>query len=298
MKNFFKYLIAISVITLLLMFLLDIAYSYTFKNGEPRDKISYLLSLENKKIDYIFLGSSRVDNFIDSEIIESKTGKSAINLGVQGAKLDDIHLILQLLKKQNIQSEIVFIQVDYIFNLKGSSKILESSLMPHIDIVEFSEYIQERDGAYFKLKYIPFYRYLVYDYTLGFRQFFNTAIHKKSKTNFKNGYFPKYGNSGAPLKAGLPGKVADNNETIDAINKFARENSIKVFYFMAPYCANTSNLEFSMKLKEKIPSLLNYASIYSNNDEYFFNCSHLNDTGAKIFSEFFADQILENNLNL
>jgi hypothetical protein len=280
------------------MYFLDKGYSYAFKNGEPRDKISYILSLENKKIDYIFLGSSRVDNFIDSEIIESKTGKSTINLGVQGAKLDDFYLILQLLKKQNIQSETVFIQVDYIFNMKGSSKILESFLMPHIDIVEFSEYIQKRDEDYFKLKYIPFYRFLAYDHKLGFREFFNTAIHKKSTIDFKNGYFPKYGSSGEPLKSGLPEMVVDNNETFNAINKFAKENSIKVVYFMAPFCANTSNLDFPKKLKEKIPSLLDYTSMFSNNNEYFFNCSHLNDTGAKVFSEFFADQILDNNLNL
>ncbi len=298
MRNFFISLIRIFVITLLLMFSMDIVYSYAFKNGIPRNKISYILSLEPKKIDYIFLGSSRVDNFIDSEIIESKTGKSAINLGVQGAKLDDIYLILQLLKKQNIRSEIIFIQVDYIFNMKGSSKILESFLMPHIDIAEFSEYIQKRDEDYFKLKYIPFYRFLAYDHKLGFREFFNTAIHKKSNTDFKNGYFAKFGNSGESLKSGLPEKVIDKNKTFDAINKFAIENNIRVIYFMAPFCANTKNLDFAEKLKEKIPSLLNYTSIYLNNDNYFFNCSHLNDTGAKAFSEFFADQIIDNNLNL
>jgi hypothetical protein len=276
---------------------MDIIYSYAFKNGIPRNKISYILSLENKKIDYIFLGSSRVDNFIDSEIIANKTGKKAINLGIQGGKLDDYYLILQLLNKQNIKSEIVFIQVDYIFNMQGSSKFIKSSLMPFMDDLLISRYVEERDGDYFNLKHIPFYRYLVYDYKLGFREFFNTAIHKKSKTDFKNGYFPKYGSSGEPLKSSLPGRVADNNQTFDAINEFAKENRIKVVYFMAPYCANTSNLEFSIKLKEKIPALLNYSAIYSN-DDYFFNCNHLNDTGAKVFSEFFADQILDNNLNL
>ena len=95
MKKFIKYTLSILVVIIALMYLLDTLYTYVYKNSIPRNKVSYLLSLNDKKIDYVFLGSSRVDNNIIAKVIETETGKIAINFGVQGAKLDDYFLMLQ-----------------------------------------------------------------------------------------------------------------------------------------------------------------------------------------------------------
>jgi len=281
------------------MYMLDILYTYAYKNSIPRNKVSYLLSINNKKIDYVFLGSSRVDNNIVTKIIENETGKSAINLGVQGAKLDDYFLMLQLLKKQNIKTRKVFIQVDYVYNIEGSSDILKSYLLPYINDDLISKFIEERDSDFFRLKYFPFYRYLTYDYKLGFREFFNSIMKNKSKTNFEDGYFPKYGSQGNKLGASLPKTIVFENKTIKAIDKFAKENNIKIIYFMAPFCNNTTNKDFSAKLKVKIPDLWDYSQLFSE-DNYFFNCTHLNNEGAKEFSKRIAFDILKqhtNNLN-
>lgn len=301
MKKFAKYIGFIFVVIIALMYLLDTLYTNVYKNSIPRNKVSYVLSLNDKKIDYVFLGSSRVDNTIDAELIQTITGKKTLNLGIQAAKLDDFYFMLQLLVKQKIKTEIVFIQVDYIYNMGGggTSEILKSYLMPYIGDALISSYLKEKDTDYFKLKYIPFYRYLTYDYKLGFREFFATAIHKKPGLNLENGYDAKYGSQGGKLAAGLPETIASKNNTINAINKFAKENNLKIIYFMAPFCNNTRNKDFSAKLKVKIPELLDYSQLLLE-DNYFFNCTHLNNEGAMEFSKRIALDILKqqtNNLN-
>ncbi|SNR36514.1 hypothetical protein [Lutibacter flavus] len=279
-----------------MLFLLDYLYTSVYAKSIPRNKISYIRSLNEEFIDYVFLGSSRVHNTIDSDVIESITGKKVINLGIQGAKIDDYLLMLKLLNNQKIKVKTVFIQIDYVFNNEGTSMISKSYLMPYIRDSLISSHIKERDLDYYKLKFIPFYRYLVYDYKLGFREFFNSIIGKKPKFNLENGYNPLFGSINTNLKSSLPDYIKKDNKIILEINKFAKELNIEVSYFMAPFCFNTANKDFSSKLKEKIPNLIDYSQLFLE-DTYFFNCSHLNDKGAKEFSKRVAFDILKKNQN-
>lgn len=299
MKNFAQYIGLILTLILGILFLLDWAYTYSFYNGVPRNKVSHIIQNENKKIDYIFLGSSRVDNSVNTHIIESRTGKTAINLGVQGAKLDDIYFFLRLLKEKNIQSKTIYIQVDYIFNIDNeNSEILKSSIMPFISEKVVAGFLKERDDDYLFLKYFPFYRYLKYDYKIGFREFLNVSIGKKPQLEQEKGYSPKFGSSGSSLKSNLPTFINKRNKSISKINSFATENNIKIVYFMTPYCAGTENLDFSIKLKNKLSPFLDYSQVFLNNDEYFYDCGHLNDSGAREFSKIFAEKINLNNKSL
>lgn len=294
MKKLIKNILFLVLATVLLMYALDSVYSYIYRNGIPRNKVAYVLSKQNKKIDYVFIGSSRVDNTIVPNIITEITGKSSINLGMQGAKPDDYYLMLQLLHKQKIVSDTVFIQIDYTFNMGGTSDIINSSLMPYINDSLISAFIKERNPDFYKLKYIPFYRYLIFDYKLGFREAFSTAIGKPPNLDLESGYFPKYGFQGGKLASTLPESINEENSTLNKINIFAKANDISIVYFMAPYCANTTNLDFSDKLVVKIPSMLNFTRVFIEEDDNFFNCSHLNDKGAKEFSKIFAEAISNN----
>lgn len=291
MKKFILYLFSLLLGLTIILYLLDLTYTYVFTHGTPRNKISYLLSLKNQRISYVFLGSSRVDNTIDSEVIESRTGKRALNLGVQGGKLDDSFLMLQLLHRQGITSDTVFIQVDYIFNMEGNSEILKSNLMPHINQAPISNFIRERSSDYYYLRYLPFYRYLKYDYKIGFREFVSTLLGKKPNHNLENGYRPKYGQANQKLIGKLPAKIKNSNKTIGAINRYASQHNINIVYFMAPFCSNTINLDYGAKLTKKIPGFLDFSTVFEDHDEYFFNCGHLNDKGAKEFSQLLADVI-------
>ena len=292
MKKFLSYILSILFIIILSLYLLDFIYTYGYKHGTPRNKISNLMQSENDTIDYIFIGSSRVDNTVNADIISSITGNSSINLGFQGAKTDDYLIILKLLKDKNIHSKHIFIQIDYVYNIDGNSEILKSEFMPFLNNPVISEILKERDPEYLQLKFIPFYRYLKYDYKIGFRELFNSISGKKNKIDLKNGYFPKFGNTHQKLSSSLPDHIIPNNNNIKKINAFAKANNLSIIYFIAPFCPNTKNLDYSKKLKSKLPNFLDYSHIFPYQEEYFYNCSHLNDVGATEFSKILAKDII------
>lgn len=291
MKKFLLYILSIFTIITVGLFVLDIIYTWGYGIGTPRNKVSYIMQRENDTIDFIFIGSSRVDNTINADIITLITGKSAINLGIQAAKTDDYLILLKLLKERNIRAEHIFIQIDYVFNITGNSEILMSQLMPYINNKVINEAIKERDPEYYQLKFIPFYRYLKYDYKIGFREFFNSTLGNKNKIDFENGFDPKFGSSGQNLESSLPANIINENTSINRINDFAELNNLSIIYFMAPFCKNTTNSSFSSKLNAKLPVFLDYSKIFNKQNDNFYNCDHLNNKGASEFSRIIATDI-------
>ena len=132
MKKFSIYIFSGFLAIVMILLVLDLVYTNVYENSYPRTKFQYLRSLKGKKVDYVFLGSSRVENGIIPTVIFQKTGKSAVNLGFQAARLADIYTLLQLIKVYNIQFETIFIQVDYIYNMDGHSNIFQSEMKPFI----------------------------------------------------------------------------------------------------------------------------------------------------------------------
>ena len=112
------------------MLSLDIVYTNIYENAKPRSKFQYFRGLKNTKTNFIFIGSSRVENSIVPSVIERITHKKAINLGFQAAKVKDIYTLLQLIKSYNIKYEKIFIQIDYIYTIDGNSNILHYEMLP------------------------------------------------------------------------------------------------------------------------------------------------------------------------
>lgn len=290
MRKFLLYLFSLIICFVVILLLLEQIYTNIYKNGLARNKVAYLMTLEGQEIDYIFLGSSRVDNTIDARIIEQKTGKRAINLGIQSAKLDDYLLLLKLIDQLNIKTNKIFVQIDYVYNLTGNSKILNSYLMPYAENPIFKDHLKRTLNDFWWIENIPFYRYLKYDYKIGFREAFSTGIGKSTEINFENGYYPKNGYSGAPLKAKLSSVIEPNNLDLNEIIAFSKATNIDLVFFTAPFCPKTENLDFVLKLEKKLPVLWNFSSLLKSND-YFYDCLHVNIKGANIFSTKFSERI-------
>ncbi|MFC4636295.1 hypothetical protein ACFO3O_20480 [Dokdonia ponticola] len=293
MKRFIKHILFLIGVLLVLLFVLDALYTKVYRESVPRNKVANLMAYKGDAIDYVFIGSSRVDNTIDAALIERKTEKTAINLGVQGGKLDDYYLMLQLLVDKKIQTETVFIQLDYVYNIDGTSEILKSELMPYIENPIIDAYVKERDLSYKTLRYVPFVRYMKFDYKIGFREFFSSSIGKLPKTNLSNGYSPKYNSQGATLKYSLPTKMAATNSVIQKIEKLANDHQINLIFFTAPFCGATQNFEYIDQLKERFPTLIDYSRVFVDRDDYFYNCSHLNHKGAQEFTNLFVKAYLQ-----
>jgi len=293
MKAFIKYLVIVIGIIAVGLLAMDKLYTYVYtKNStkNPRNKTQYILGLKNKKIDYVFLGSSRVENHIDTKLVEELTGKSALNLGNQGANLSDVFLYLNLMQNQGLVVEKYFIQVDYAYNFNGPSTIVGSDVLPFVNNVGIDQYLKENNENYFFIKFVPFYKYAITDYKFGFREFFSSLISKKSRFDFSNGFVPikeKYIKS----DFSLPDTIVEVSEDFDKINNFCFENNIEVVYFTAPFCSEAKNLDYIKKLKKKIPKLRDYSTSISNDSLYFKDCGHLNAIGADKFTKILINNI-------
>jgi hypothetical protein len=280
------------LIILAVMTVLDVVYTKIYETSYPRSKFQYLRSLKDKKVDFIFIGSSRVENGIVPSIIQDKTGKAAVNLGFQAAKLVDIYTLLQLIKEYNLHYETILIQVDYIYNIKvGYSNIFEYEMTPFfrenkVTKAYLYRFVENPLANY----YIPFYRYCNNDLKLGFREIFATVVNKKTNVIPNKGYGAKYGNA-TELAGAFPAVILDKNAVMDSIQSFVKQNKMKVVFYCAPFCKNNRNKDFTTKLKTKIPGLKDFSGAIDD-DGMFLNCNHLNDSGARRFTEIFTEEVL------
>jgi len=287
MKKFILNFVLISLGVISLLFLLDFVYTKVYENTIPRNKTQYILSLEEGEVlDYVFLGSSRTENFILPSVIEEVTKKEAVNLGTQGARLKDMAFFLRLLISKKVEIKRLFVQVDYIFNFESSSDIVRAQALPYIrSNTIIKNYMKRVDSGYTRNYYLPFYRYASNDYRLGFREFFASAINKKGKINFNDGFVPLFNSikEGEQHVAELPMEINKTNKSILEIEALCRANNIEVNYFCSPYCSGLITNNYLSKLKERLPNFKDFSMVIKE-DSLFQNCSHLNIEGAKVFT--------------
>lgn len=292
MKQFLVFIGKIILVFLLLATSLDFLYSQVFETSTPRLKYQYFRSFKDKNIDYVFLGSSRVENSIIPNEIEKKTDKKALNLGFQAAKMQDIYTLLQLIKTYNIQTKKVFIQIDYIFNIEnGYSNVLPYEIMPYIRNNEVTKaYLDSHFEDSAMLYYFPFYRYSEFDSKIGFREFLLQVLGKTTAIQKDKGFI----GLGGELKNSefeFPDTINKKNEYFDQIRQFAKKNNINVVYYCSPISFRTKNKKYVTQLKGKIPELLDFSSLIKD-DKLFKDCTHLNENGAMFFTHYFIDNVL------
>lgn len=294
MKKFGFHIFLLFTIIVFLLFTLEALFNGIYSSSNPRFKFQYLVSQKNKNIDYIFIGSSRVENGIIPKLIEHQTGKSVINLGFQAAKLNDINLLLQMLKKLNISNKKIFIQIDYIYNIEDAySNILQYEIAPFISYDSIIEdYIAKANPQnQFVIKNVPFYKYILNSPKLGVREVFAQIIQKKNKAIIENGFVALDG-SQTNSKYSLPNQINKKNSDFDKIQNYCKKENIEVIYFIAPFYKDSKNLNYIEKLKNKVPNILDLSASI-NESKYFNDNAHLNREGAKVFT-----QIVINKMNL
>ena len=292
MKTFWTYILKVGLILVVSAFVLDFVYTTIFSIGLPRTKFQNLRALKNQSVDYVFLGSSRVENGISPEIIKNKTGKTAINFGFQASKMSDINLILKLLDEYHIHYKKAFIQVDYIFNIEtGFSNVLSYEILPFIHESELiSNHCQLNDTINFwRNKHIPFYRYSITSQKIGMREVFSNLLKKNTPILQNKGYSPLYGDfSGGNYT--LPTTIVSNNKYYDSILKYSLSNKKEITFFTAPFIISNNDFSFINKLKTKVPSLKDFSNVLPDK-KYFQNNSHLNHNGAITFTNLLIEKL-------
>ena len=174
--------------------LCDLGDTKIYRDCHPRNKLQYILKLKHQQFDVVFLGSSRVANHIDTKLFSEISNKKSINLGVEGAGINDNLLQLQLLLAQN-KVKVLYLQIDTNLETTLPSNISTAEAMPFIANPSIEKHTKIYSDAFIALYYIPFYRYAINDAKIGFRELFFSLLNKKPATDPSIGFTPKVGNS-------------------------------------------------------------------------------------------------------
>lgn len=285
MQTFVKYILKIVLILFISAYALDFGFTYVYRNSPPQNKAQYIASLKNQEFDYVFIGSSRVENSVIPEIIEQKTNKKTINLGVQGATTKDLVFIINLLKNLNVDYNKVFFQLDYKINdVNEFSKKFQTELFPFLGTNEMIDsYVFDNCKDKNAIKYMPFYKYNVAFHNLGLRNVILTVFNFKRKIDENNGYVPLFG-SGKMNTELLPKFTAKNQYLSELIK------TKKASFFSCPLFLSISKNNYFDDLKTTIPTFNDFSSSVVK-EEFFKDSYHLNHNGAIVFTNILIEKL-------
>jgi len=281
MKRFFKYIIWRIAVLILVLILLDILFTsiYSKKKG-IRNKIEYVFQNSKKNYDYIFLGSSRVEYHIDTELIDADNNTRSLNMGVSGQDLTETFLLLKLLIYKSFKAKKYFIQLDESdFSLvKEKSFIGASYFMPYVDNNEVKNHLEKYDDDFILDTKAPFYRYMNYGYKIGYRELLLKLNNKNRRESFYIGLKPVLKDNNASYLF----KEKYNNDLLNEIKSFAKEENVALVFFTSPYYNPQKTVKFKKFAKQ---NNINQYIDSIKKVEYFKDSDHLNYLGARIFTE-------------
>lgn len=284
MKQFFPFIFKIIVLLLLVALLLDYGYSYVYSKSTGRNKIENVINSKAKNYDVIILGSSRANNHFVTQLFHDE-GLKAYNYGMSGSRLQESALLLELLLERNYTIKNVIVEVDLNINSEGYSDGTRARFMPYFKTSEtISSYYKQiiPPSAYNSYYYVPFYRYIKYDAQIGFRELFFSAIKKPSATVQNGGFYPLL-KEGKNMQYDISDYSPKKNKDYELIKKLCHQNKINLIALTTPICENVKNRAYFAAVKNLYPEIHTYENVVTEN-KYFASCGHMNETGAKIFT--------------
>lgn len=281
MKKFILFAFQILIVTVLIAVVLDFLYSAVFLQASNRGKIDYVYNSKPRNYDVVILGSSRANNHFVTQLFEQK-GLKAFNYGMSGSHLFEASLILKLMIERKYKIQNVIIETDLNLSNEKRAEGIASKFLPYIhssNVIE-KHFSQEKDFS--KLFYIPFYRYIVFDAQIGFREMFFNFMHKKTSHLQNLGYYPLVNKKGN-MKNDISALKPIQNKYYEEIKKICKANNINLVAVMTPMCTNTKGLDYFEKVNKIYPEIHNYENAVEG-DQYFSSCGHMNDAGARLFT--------------
>ena len=300
-KAAFKFL-RNSFIILLILFVVDRSlgtflehFLFAEKQGDSSITTHAVL---NSHEEIVIFGSSRAGHHYIPKLIEKNTGLSCYNFGRDGTNILYYESLLKIiLSSSTPKVAILDLNLDDFMEKKNQKKVILSILLPYINenkVVE--DLVYEGDKIeFFKSKISKLYRYnslpipiLLHHLSIGQKHY--------------QGYEPL---NGCKIK-NQKKKLIDNpyNETRPELQAFenfvktAHENNIKLFVVISPSFKRFKNnaLKTANEILAKYGSKChNYSEFITiQNKNHFYDGSHLNNTGAEIFTkQLIADHLLE-----
>jgi len=302
---FFKKLLLFLIILLFCDFIVGNILRYFYFKQESGLQYRTTYSIENTKADVIILGSSRANHHYHSEVFEKRLKMTCYNAGRDGNSLFYHYAVLKgILTRYSPKIVILdFIYGEFRADQSDYEKL--SILLPYYKNHPEIRSIVDLQGYKVKLKIIssiyPFNSSLL-TILIG-----NTEYNKKRKEDVK-GYIPLQKVWKEPLKKDIESIKRYKTDSIK-VNIFksliedCKKAKVKLFVICSPIFVKYDNQDQSVQLAKDIANHENIvfldfsqASIFLQNPSYFQDPGHLNDDGAKVFSNMLIDSINSNIL--
>lgn len=284
MKQFLLYTLKILLFTIVIAVALDFGYTKVFLQSTNRGKIEKVFNSKDEKYDVVILGSSRANNHFVAPMFEDK-GLRTFNYGMSGGHLFEASLLLKLMIERNYQIKNVILEADLNLSNDHQAEGISAKFLPFLHESETIRRHFEKESDFMELYYIPFYRYVKYDAKIGVRETFFTAIGKNTSQMENKGYYPLGQKPNANMKNNIANlNPLSKNQYYNEIQQLCKQKGIKFIPIMTPMCENTKGMDYFDKVKKLYPEIHNYENVVSE-DRFFSSCGHLNDAGARLFTE-------------
>ena len=283
MKQFSRLIAFILIAILLLAVVLDWGYTTIFQQSSTRGKIEYVYHSSPQQYDVVFLGSSRANNHFVAPLFEEK-GIKTFNYGMSASHLFEASLLLKLMVERKFVIKKLILETD--MNLANETRDagISAQFLPYLHDSQIIKNHFSVEQDFWKLYYIPFYRYLAFDAKIGFREM--NRSWRQVPTNYLDnlGYHPLGGKKKGNMKNDIRKMKPLDNRYYKEIKAICKANNIELIALMTPMCSNVQGMDYFDRVKSKYPEIHNYEKAVEG-DQYFSSCGHLNDEGARMFTK-------------
>ncbi len=303
MKAFLKksliYTAVFLLISLLLQFVVDRGLQRTTKG--IYNKWNFIAQ-GNIPVNTVFIGSSRMERHIDISRYDSITGNKAMILGVGGAGVRLQEIIWSEYLKKNVMPATVFFELDAPRLLKENFINEEQQYLPIFHHKNVWPSFVAIDKSYYAQLVWPFYKYHAYPDL--FLQGIRSNLRKTNTVDFPSlGYEPLENDVYRQKRIVLTTvysqeDLQDGFKVLQARIDVVRKNVGKVYFINTPSLSGTNYFDEngrsvnyyidSFALKNNTA----YFNYFSNSDfsdsTLFYDADHLNEKGARLFTEKFA----------
>ncbi len=292
---------------LFIIFLLDYAIGnllkYLYSKQESGLLYRTTYAIDSTKADVLIFGSSTANHHYYPGAFEKRLHMTCYNTGRDGNNIFYDYAVLEgVLKRYSPKIAILdFNQDDFKKDQDSYDRI--SSLLPYYSTHPEMRSIIQLKSPYEKYKLLSkIYPYNSLIFTIGVG---NTEINKdREEINDMDGYVPLTRILKGPLITDTTFEKYELDSTkIKIFQSFIRNcisSDIKLFIFLSPQFIKFKFEDSSVVIAREIAKKSNIPfydfsndSLFLNDEELFFDRGHLNDRGAKIYSNKVIDKIIQ-----